>query len=172
MTFSRIALLGVACAFTLGACGVGKDVAYIRDSLTGKKNDDEAVTTNAPLSRPPDFALRPPADPKKASTNRTARTARTVLQTNATPTGGAVRPTKPGERSAGENELLRKAGIESTTSNVVRRTVDIENNREKEGEKKFVDKVLKYDPNRKGTDTARGRDATQAAPIIKRSNEL
>lgn len=173
MAASRIALLGVACALTLGACGIGKDVQYISDSIAGKNDKDESVTTNAPLSRPPDYALRPPADSESAGNRSTARSARTVLQTKeTTATTTAGRPTAPGERSAGESELLRKAGMERTTSNVVRRTVDIESNRDKADEKKFVDKVIKYDPNREPDDKAQGRDATQSAPVIKRSNEL
>ena len=87
MAVSRILFLGVACALTLGACGVGKDVDYIRKSIAGKKDQDVAVTTNAPLATPPGYALRPPSDSKSAgnrsmscavpSTSRTIGTRRT-----------------------------------------------------------------------------------------------
>lgn len=174
MAVFRTLVLGVAGALTLGACGIGKDINYISDSITGKKsNSDVAVTTNAPLVTPPDYALRPPTDSKSAGNRSTERNARTVLRTAPTGTTPAVgRPVAPGERSPAENELLRKAGMERTTSSTVRRTLDIENNRDKADEKKFVDKVVKYDPNRKGTDDAQGRDARQSKPVIKRDNEF
>lgn len=172
MAVTRFAVLGVACALVLGACGAGKDIEYIKNSIAGKNAKDESVTTNAPLATPPDYALRPPSDSKSAADRATARSARTVLQTNTGPKAKGGTPVAPGERSAAESELLRKAGMERTTSNVVRRTLDIENSRDKADEKKFVDKVLKYDPNRKADDSARGKDATQSKPVIKRSNEL
>lgn len=171
-TLVALALAGMAGA--LGGCGLFQDLRSVTEEL-GKNSDPDSVTTGARLTVPPEATLRPPS--ANASSNEgAARQAQVILRTEeparATPgaarTGPAVGPT------AGERELMARSGVTSATSNVVKRTVDIEQGRRSAGQKEFTDRVLKYDPKAQPAraDDKNARDATGDKPVIKRGGEL
>ncbi|MCW5773883.1 MAG: hypothetical protein KIT16_19735, partial [Rhodospirillaceae bacterium] len=60
------------------------------------------------------------------------------------------------------------------TSDVVRKTVNIESQRRSTGQRDFTDRVLKYDPNAKPAagDDKKASDATGDRPVIKRPGEF
>lgn len=167
-------LIIATCGFGLGlsGCGAYEDL----QTIIGKsRSQSNLALKNPPLSLPPDYALRPPTNSaKRAGSDTAARKARTVLRT------GPAAPTNPvapriGDRSPGESALLRRAGLRRTTSNVIKRVVDIEAQRAKEGERNFVNKLVKYKPGQKAKDTKDDdavRSATPDAPVIKRDGEL
>ena len=76
--------------------------------------------------------------------------------------------------TAGERELMTRSGVTRTTSDVVKRTVDIEQERSSAGQKEFTDRVLKYDPKARPAkaDEKNARDATGDKPVIKRPGEM
>ena len=168
----------IGAAIVAGGCTVPEDVRYVANKLTRKSNvNSEGVGGGAPLSVPPAYGLRPPSTRARGRSAGTERLSRTVLkvppEVRARRAAAAGKPVKPGERTAGEVELLRKAGLQgNTTSGVVRKVVDIESKRDKKDSKTFVDKVLKYDPKARAKDDtgrgkdSRGRSATSTRPEI------
>ena len=88
-----------------------------------------------------------------------------------TPGTSGARETGP---TAGEREVLTRSGVTRTTSDVVKRTVDIEQERSSTGQKEFTDRVLKYDPKAPPAkaDEKNARDATGDKPVIKRPGEI
>ncbi|MFO0985754.1 MAG: DUF3035 domain-containing protein [Alphaproteobacteria bacterium] len=172
-TLVALALAGMAGG--LGGCGMFEDIRSVSQEL-GKGADRDEVTTGAPLTVPPEATLRPPST--NASNNEAAsRRAQVILRTDepartvTTRTGRNVRETGP---TAGERELMSRSGVTSGTSDVVRRTVDIEQERRSTGQKDFTDRVLKYDPKARpaSTDEKNARDAQGDKPVIKRPGEL
>jgi hypothetical protein len=127
---------------------------------------------------PPDSSLRPPATGASLG-DGSARRAQVILRTSeepaaartAGPRGRDARETGP---SAGERELMTRSGVTRATSDVVRRTVDIEQQRRATGQRDFTDRVLKYDPKARPAqgDDKSARDATGDRPVIKRPGEL
>lgn len=176
MRIKVLTAAAIGAAIVTGGCTVPEDVRYVANKLTNKSNvSEEGLGGGAPLAMPPGFGLRPPATRARGQSRGTERLSRTVLKVapeNRARVAG--RPIKPGERTPGEAEVLRKAGLQGrVTTNVVRKVIDIESKRGKSDSKKFVDKVLKYDPKARpsgdsgrGKDT-RGRSATTTRPDIK-----
>ncbi|HEY7610967.1 MAG TPA: DUF3035 domain-containing protein [Alphaproteobacteria bacterium] len=172
-TLVAVALAGMAGG--LGGCGLFQDIRSVSQEL-GKRGDGDEISTGAPLTVPPEATLRPPST--SASSNEgAARRAQVILRTDAPAPaapagrGRTARETGP---SAGERELMTRSGVTRATSDVVRRTVDIEQQRSTSGQKEFTDRVLKYDPKApppKGDDR-NARDATGDKPVIKRPGEL
>jgi hypothetical protein len=170
-----VALAGMAGA--LGGCGLFEDVRSVSKEF-GKRGDGDEISTGAPLTVPPEASLRPPST-NATSNDGTARRAQVILRTEepaasgttTTPRGRQAREAGP---TAGERELLTRSGVTRTTSDVVKRTVDIEQERSTAGRKDFTDRVLKYDPKAKPAkdDEKSARDATGDKPVIKRPGEM
>jgi hypothetical protein len=169
-----LALAGLAGA--LGGCGVFEDMRAVSQEL-GKRGDRDELTTGAPLTLPPEATLRPPST-NATSNEGTARRAQVILRTTDEPAAapGAARTanTREAGPTAGERELLSRSGVTSSTSDVVKRTVDIEQQRSTSGQKDFTDRVLKYDPKAAPAkaDEKNARDATGDKPVIKRPGEM
>lgn len=172
-TLVALALAGMAGA--LGGCGLFQDIRSVSQELS-KNSDPDYISTGAPLTVPPEATLRPPST--NASSNEgAARRAQVILRTEeparaATP--GARRTGREVGPTAGERELMTRSGVTRSTSDVVKRTVDIEQERRTSGQKEFTDRVLKYDPKARPAkaDEKSARDATGDKPVIKRPGEL
>ena len=170
---ATLALAGLAGA--LGGCGALQDIKSVSQEF-GKSGERDELTSGAPLTIPPEATLRPPST-SSSSNEGAARRAQVILRTDEpAPTATATRG-RTGRESgptAGERELMARSGVTTSTSDVVRRTVDIEQQRSTSGQKDFTDRVLKYDPKAapvKGDDK-NARDATGDKPVIKRPGEL
>jgi hypothetical protein len=171
-TLAVLALAGMAAG--LGGCGLYQDVQSISQDLT-KKDDSDFIASGAPLTMPPDYSLRPPSSSTSATSGQsTARQAQVILKTDVRTGAGTAAPQREGGLTAGEREVLARAGYSGTTSDVVRKTLDIESQRRGSGDTKFTDRILKYDPNAKpaSSDDAGARDATGDRPVIKRPGEF
>ncbi|MGE0735748.1 MAG: DUF3035 domain-containing protein [Alphaproteobacteria bacterium] len=155
----------------LGGCGGLSDLSSIVSGTSKNVDDIDLAVKNAPLTLPPDYSLRPPPEGTgRTQSVQATRQARTVLTSNPTPTG-----IKEGERSPGEQLLLRNAGKKrDITQDVVKRTIDVEEKNEKDTEKTFVDKVMNY--NDKAPETTQGNTDTKSAvttkPTIKKKDSL
>ncbi len=177
MQRALLALALVGLAGGTAGCGALEDVQAVAKEFSKDDRNKDEVTSGAPLTMPPDFAIRPPSTSTAPGSEATARRTQVVLRTGAEP-GTAAPAAQPRGRvtgpTAGERDLLSRAGYNGATSDVVRKTVDIEADRRSTGEKGFVDRVLKYDPKAKPTaDDAKGaRDATGDKPVIKRPGEF
>ena len=170
---ATLALAGLAGA--LGGCGMFQDIKSVSQELS-KSGERDELTSGAPLTIPPESTLRPPST--SASSNEgAARRAQVILRTDEPAPTATVTRGRTGRESgptAGERELMARSGVTTSTSDVVRRTVDIEQQRSTSGQKDFTDRVLKYDPKAapaKGDDK-NARDATGDKPVIKRPGEL
>ncbi len=170
-----LALAGMAGA--LGGCGLFQDVKAISQEIGSKDGDRDEISTGARLTIPPEATLRPPST-GASSNSGASRQAQVILRTEdppATTTAARGRAaTREAGPTAGERELLSRAGVTRATSDVVRRTVDIEEQRRSTGQKEFTDRVLKYDPKARQAkgDDKNARDATGDRPVIKRPGEL
>jgi len=166
-----LALAGMAGA--LGGCGLFEDMRAVSQEL-GKRDQRDELTTGAPLTMPPEATLRPPST-NVNSNEGTARRAQVILRTDEPARApGAARTGRESGPTAGERELMSRSGVTSSTSDVVRRTVDIEQQRGTAGQKEFTDRVLKYDPKARPAkaDEKNARDATGDKPVIKRPGEM
>ncbi len=177
MRIGHLTIAAIGAAFVAGGCTVPEDVRYVANKLSRKSNvSDEGLGGGAPLVVPPGYGLRPPTTRARGQSRGTERLSRTVLKLAPEDRARIASPNakiKPGERTAGEAEILRKAGLRGrVTTNVVRKTIDIETKGNKKDSKTFVNKVLKYDPKArasgdkgKGKDS-KGRSATLSRPDI------
>ncbi len=169
-----ISFVALTLGGALGACGIVEDVQHVSREISKGQNADE-IATGAPLSLPPDYSLRPPATSTSATGgDATARRGQIVLRTTESPGTAAPRGGRATGPTQGERELLGRAGARSDTSDVVRKTVNLEEERRSSGEKSFTDRVLKYDPKAKptGDDEKAASDATSDRPVIKRKGEF
>jgi hypothetical protein len=98
--------------------------------------DEFQVVTNAPLSLPPDFGLRPPAPGEPGPAEVIAQ-----AQARAAVTGGAA-PVPTGT-TPGENALLANAGAVGVDPSI-RRTVDAESNLEDESASTWLADLLLF----------------------------
>ena len=171
-TLVALALAGMAGA--LGGCGLFQDIRSVSQEL-GRGGDPDQITTGAPLTLPPEATLRPPST-NATGNDAAARRAQVILRTEepARAAPGTARTAREAGPSAGERELLTRSGVTRATSDVVKRTADIEQERRTTGQKDFTDRVLKYDPKAKPAkaDEKNARDATGDKPVIKRPGEL
>lgn len=170
-----------AMAGALGGCGLFQDVQTISKDLAKDTSDKDDIAGGATLTVPPDVSLRPPTTGTTAqSGDPTSRRAQVILRTTEEPATRTTATTSPRGNvreagpTAGERELLTRSGHTGSTSDVVRRTVDIERERRDTGQKDFTDRVLRYDPKAKPAsgEDKNSRDATGDKPVIKRPGEF
>lgn len=126
-----IALLALA----LGGC------EETRRSIGWDKNppDEFRIVTRAPLSVPPEFALRPPAPGAPRPQEGT-----TIDQARGAVTGGRTpaRPAQPASgQSAGEAALLSRAGADRVDPGI-RNTVDREAAALSDADRNFTDRLI------------------------------
>jgi len=121
----RSALI-LAVALSLGACGGFREELGLNKSSP----DEFRVVSRAPLTVPPDFALRPPAPgtprPQVGTPTDQARRALTGVSPEDLSQGAGGET--PDGRSAGERAILGAAGAENADP-AIRQTVDRETNR-------------------------------------------
>jgi hypothetical protein len=161
----RTTILACGAAAALAGCSAVNDVkSFIQKGNKGT-NEYRAVR-NQPLVVPPGFDLRPPRGGGSARGGRstTVRARRTVT---GSATAGAT--TVPG---SGERALVRKAasGV-SGAGSYVRKEVDEESKEKKESERKFTDKLLKWE-NREGAETRKNPLGGNTDPVIKRKGQI
>ncbi len=126
------ALLLMGAATLLSGCdtaGLSRSFGFTRDAP-----DEFTVTTRAPLSMPPDFALRPPrpgvARPQEQSEARQAEEALVPQVALSNPAAG---------ESPGQAALLQQAGPPAPAD--IRREVD-QSQQKQEADQGFVDRLL------------------------------
>jgi hypothetical protein len=171
-----LALLATLGAGSVAGCGLVSDAQTVAREVGRRAapSPDDDVATGAPLAVPPDSGLRPPVAGPGSGASETAGRARVVLKDTPPPGAPGANPTNRGQRSAGEVEVLAKAGGDRETSDVVRRTLDVESERRTGGERGFAERILKYDgsgkPDPKAAEAA--RDGTGEPPVIRRKGEF
>jgi hypothetical protein len=102
--------------------------------------DEFAVVSRAPLAIPPDYSLRPP-QPGAAPSQEVPTQERAKEAIFRVGTQQAGLPPAATERSPGEDDLLRQAGVANADPKI-RAVVTEEQSVSPEGEKTFVDKLL------------------------------
>ncbi len=116
--------------------------------LTKRSPDEFEVVTNAPLSMPPDYNLRPPAPGSPRPQEGTARDQ--AQQVVFSSPGGGGAPSKLPEigigeassaQSAGEASLLQSAGVTGVDPNI-RQVVDSETSEDEENSKQLIDSIV------------------------------
>ncbi len=131
--FGRFAVVCLALA-ALGACDT------VRDTFGGGKKapDEFTVLTKAPLSMPPDFALRPP-EPGAAPlhTYDPRQQALSALSGR----DASANPPRGGAMSMGETALLAQAGA-SNPDPRIRQVVNEELSQFMESDKSIVDSIM------------------------------
>jgi Protein of unknown function (DUF3035) len=129
----------------LGACTVGTREAL---GLTKRSPDEFEVVSNAPLSMPPDYGLRPPT-PGSARPQEGTVQAQAQQIVFSYPEAGLTQARIPeigvGEatsaQSAGEASLLQSAGTAGIDPNI-RQTVDAETLNEEAGSRQLIDAIV------------------------------
>lgn len=163
MTRSRILIVLAGLAVLLGACDTVSEFRGRTGAATGLQGGDTSLTV------PPGYGSRP-----ESGVEDEERSGRTVIQ-RASRGGDAVEDgsVAPGERSRGEDILLRESGYEEVRDPVVQRTLDIEARHTVARERQFVEKLLRWDPERsEEADTSNARSGLSARPIIRRRGEF
>ena len=131
-------LVAATALLALGACeGVKKQLGMAK-----QQPDEFRVVSRAPLSLPPDFALRPPQPgatrPQEGTTIQQARTA--VFRAEGE--GSVLDEALPGDaRSRGERALLLSAGADGADP-TIRNTVDLETQQINEDSEDFIDTLV------------------------------
>jgi hypothetical protein len=110
----KLVLVLVAVAALSACSSVKKELGVGRNSP-----DEFAVVKRAPLTLPPEYALRPPANPGEAP----APQADTTLQAKAALLGADKATTQKG---AADSAFMNKAGVTAATPDI-RRVIDQEN---------------------------------------------
>lgn len=127
-TITLLAVIAAASAATTGCGGIA------RAAGANKVSPDEfRVVTQAPLTLPPDYSLRPPRPGEPRPQENTGDDARATLfgqDTAATATGG-------------ERQLVSEAGATSTDPNI-RDTIDFESQGVVHRNQGFVDRLLSF----------------------------
>jgi hypothetical protein len=172
MKRTLVALAMAGMAGGLGGCGLFQDIRSVSQEL-GKGGERDEITTGAPLTIPPEASLRPPST-SAVNDESAARRAQVILRTEEPARAGTARTGREAGPSAGEREVMTRSGVTTSTSDVVKRTVDIEQEQRSTGQKEFTDRVLKYDPKARPAraDDKNARDASGDKPVIKRPGEL
>jgi hypothetical protein len=165
MKMLRTTILACGAAVALAGCSTVEGLqSYLKRG--GKQGNEYRAVRNQPLVVPPGFDLRPPrgGSGTQRSRSTTVRARRTI-----TGNAGAGTATPPG---SGERALVRKAasGV-SGAGSYVRKEVDKETKENKEGERKFTDKLLKWE-NRKGASTRKNPLGGNTDPVIKRKGQI
>jgi len=122
--------------------------------------DEFAVVSRAPLAIPNDWQLRPPR-PGVARAQDVAPVdqAREVVFKAGDQTQAAL-PAPKVERSDGESEILREAGVPNTPANI-REVLNGETSKKKALDSSFIDSLLFW----RGSDAAPKPDATVLDPV-------
>jgi hypothetical protein len=116
--------------------------------LTKRSPDEFQVVSNAPLSMPPDYNLRPPAPGAPRPQEGTTRDQAQQVVFGYPGAGGA--PSKLPEigvgeasstQSAGEASLLQSAGMTGVDPNI-RQVVDAETNEDEADSKQLIDSIV------------------------------
>jgi len=162
----RTTIMACGAAAALAGCSAVSDLkSMVQKSGTGS-NEYRAVR-NQPLVVPPDFDLRPPrggGSAVRGGRSTTIRARRAVV-------GGAAggTATAPG---SGERALVRKAasGVRGA-GGYVRKEVDEETKESKDSERKFTDKLLKWE-DRDGADVRKNPLGGKTDPVIKRKGQV
>lgn len=147
--------------FVLGGCG-GDVRRAIGLDRTGP--DEFRVVSRAPLDLPPEFGLRPPQPgaprPNEPSARDQARS--TVFGANARP------DTQLGDRTPGENTLLRRAGAVNPDP-TIRETVNRETSQLARADRTLVDRLIFWrEPDPPGSAV----DATNEARRLRENSAL
>ncbi|NBC34306.1 MAG: DUF3035 domain-containing protein [Alphaproteobacteria bacterium] len=143
-------MLGAALGLCLAGGPVLSGCEDARQAFGLERNvpDEFAVVSRAPLSMPPDFALRPPQPgaprPQEPTTREQAQ--RVVLAT-AEPGDTVGGEADRGDVSRGEGVLLARAGTEDADPNI-RRTVDEEAANLMRADESFVDRLMFWQESR------------------------
>ncbi len=129
-------LLPVICLFaaalSLSACSSVK-----RELGVGRNSPDEfLVVKRAPLTLPPDYALRPPSDPSEAQP-----AAESAAEAKTTLLGKAEAPAVKG---AAESALLNKVGVTNANPDI-RKVIDEENGYISFKNRSVADKLIFWD---------------------------
>jgi len=164
MKILRMTLTGCGTAVLLAGCSVGEDLQALLKS--GEKKDEYRAVRNQPLVVPPGFDLRPPAGGGSA----TRRSRSTTVRARRVVVGGAAGSGVPS--GTGERSLVRKASRGVTgVGNFVRKDVNTETKDKLTREKRFTDKLLKWEK-RKGGEVRPMRIGGKIDPVIKREGEI
>jgi Protein of unknown function (DUF3035) len=140
-----LAASALTLAALLGACSTGTREAL---GLTKRSPDEFEVVSNAPLSMPPDFGLRPPTPGSPRPQEGTVREQAQGIVFSY-PSAGLSQASVPeigvGEitsaQSAGEASLLQSAGTGGIDPNI-RQIVDAETSNEQESSKQLIDAIV------------------------------
>ena len=161
MSFNRVFAQGAALAAGLTVLGMGLAGCQSTAKALGMTKvvpDEFRVVTKAPLTVPPDYALRPPTPgqprPQELQPESAARTA--LLGQRAAE-----------QRSQGEKLLAAKAGADKADP-LIRYVVDDDFGDLAHKEPSFADRVLFWKKNKtdeKATQTAKASGADTATPI-------
>ncbi|WP_374377576.1 DUF3035 domain-containing protein [Dongia sp.] len=141
-----LTLLGLLAApALLAGCSTSTKEAL---GLTKRSPDEFEVVSNAPLSMPPDYNLRPPAPGSPRPQEGTTRDQAQQVVFGYPGAGGA--PSKLPEigvgeassaQSAGEASLLQSAGISGVDPNI-RQVVDAETSEDEADSKQLIDSIV------------------------------
>lgn len=160
----RTTIMACGAAAALAGCSAVSDLqSFVKKG--GSDGNEYRAVRNQPLVVPPGFDLRPPRGGGSAR-----RGSSTTVRARRTVTGSAgSAATLPG---SGERALVRKAasGV-SGTGSYVRKEVDEETKENKDGERKFTDKLLKWE-DREGASTRKNPLGGKTDPVIKRKGEI
>lgn len=148
----RTAFLAVAAglAVTLAGCESFREAA----GLTKEAPDEFAVATKAPLIIPPDYNLRPPK-PGAAPTNQVSPTDSAEDSLFGDP---APVTSSRGQLSAGEQEILAKAGA-SNSNDMIRQKITAENKSMQAADESFTNRLLFETPGDSSAGTPVDADA-------------
>lgn len=129
------ALLGVLLAVATGAALGGCDDTKKVLGLEKRAPDEFAVYSRAPLSLPPNYALRPPApgENRPQETNATMEAERALR--------GKQTVQLPANASPGTTSLLQRTGSLNALPNI-RATVNLESTSLADEDKRVSDKIL------------------------------
>jgi len=121
-----------------GGCGVWQ--AMTRPSTT---YDEYAAPTRAPLGAPPEYWVRAPAPGKTPTQDDQSQEAQRQNVFRAGQQQEAALPPPASNRSAGEGEFLRKAGVTDADANI-RSQITEDATTVPESMRTFVDRLLAY----------------------------
>ncbi len=135
LSHKTIPVLGLALLIPLAGCGddMSRTIGLTRDAP-----DEFTVTTRAPLSMPPDFALRPPRPGASRPQELSERQQAEATLSPTTALGGAPAGTSPGQQA-----LVRAAG--PTAPRDIRNQVDAEAQLDQPS-RSFTDRLMFWKP--------------------------
>jgi hypothetical protein len=158
------ALALVAALLLVGGCqGIKEDLG-----IGVKRPPDEFTTySRAPLSMPPDFALRPPANTSSTAASQAAAPRETARQAMMG-AGPAAASSSGSESSPGLQALLQRAGATSAQSDI-RAQVNRETTILAEADQSFVERLMFWSDT---PDPATVVDASQESRRIQENQAL